>query len=158
MNDFLEKISDRDQRIQNRISVIISYKTADTSNDIKALLKELENNTNQTANTSNDIKALLKELENYTNQTANTSNDIKALLKELEEYTKEQDRTNDKISLLSFILAITSIFSVADYFEGVFDTKSTKIKLILLVIVIFIFIIIALPIIFKDFIIKKIKK
>jgi len=50
--------------------------------------------------------------------TAETSVEIRNLIEAFQEYTEEQDRSNDKVTILSLVLAATSIFAAAEYIES----------------------------------------
>ncbi len=107
--------------------------------------KGLADYLNRIADTDKQIQDLADLI--ILERTSDANEEIKKLLETLQNYTKEQDRSNDIISWLSLLLAISSVFSVAEYITGVFLIESLLGKVITLAAIICVFAVVAVIII-----------
>ncbi|MBS7259630.1 MAG: hypothetical protein KIG25_04285 [Eubacteriales bacterium] len=76
--------------------------------------------------------------------TSKSSVEISELFKAFRRYTEEQDRSNDIVSVLGLILALASVFAVAEYIEELFSVDYLCGRLIILGSIILLFAITAL--------------
>jgi ABC-type transport system involved in cytochrome bd biosynthesis fused ATPase/permease subunit len=107
--------------------------------------KGLADYLNRIADTDKQIQDLADLI--ILERTSDANEEIKKLLETLQNYTREQDRSNDIISWLSLLLAISSVFSVAEYITGVFLIESLLGKVITLAAIICVFAVVAVIII-----------